>query len=169
VAKAKLVFESGDREGEKVKIAEDEPLVIGRKEGTRLDLDEEGASYCHARIVRKGERYLLEDLHSEIGSLVNGESVMFSPLKDGDVIQIGGTRLVFRGGRTIAPPADAGKKAVAPHIELDRPAPKKMPHFDLPEHKVVKVKLKTARERAKEAEQNKTGNGENESPEQSEG
>jgi len=160
MASAKLTFEGGEREGEKVKIPDDGPLVLGKKEGARLELDEESASYHHARITKKGEKYVLEDMQSGSGTLLGGESVAIAPLEDGDVIQIGDTRLVFHAAKVLAPAAHAPGNGhlVAPKIDLDLPPPKEAPHFDLPEQKVVKVHLKTARERAKEAEKaNGTG------------
>ena len=150
MAKAKLTFEAGDREGEKVKIPLDGPLLIGGKEGERLDLLEESAAYRHAKIVAKGDKYVLEDLGSDSGTLLNGESVAISRLTEGDVIQIGETRLVFHEAKVFAAPAGAadGKPVVAPKIKLDRPPPKEMPHFDRPEAKVVKVKLHSTKKRA---------------------
>ena len=93
---------------------------------------------------------------TEAGTLLNGESVAIAPLADGDVIKIGETRLVFKAARVIAAPAGAGAKLVAPKVKLDLPTPKAPPKFEHPETKVVKVKLKSARDRAREAADEET-------------
>jgi pSer/pThr/pTyr-binding forkhead associated (FHA) protein len=148
MARAKLVLQREGEDDVKVKLPVDEELVIGGKQGTRFELADEAAAYRHARILVKGDRYLLEDLGSPGGTFVNEESVMKCPLADGDVIRIGDTRLVFKAAAKVAP---AGKPtgSVAPKVKLDRPPPKEMPHFDRPEPKVVKVKLVSGRERTK--------------------
>jgi hypothetical protein len=56
----------------------------------------------HARIWRSSEEFLLEDLNSANGTLLNeAEAVtpkQARPLKDGDILRVGDTRLIFREG-----------------------------------------------------------------------
>ncbi len=69
----------------------------------RLDLPDRWISQSHARIVRAGERWVLEDECSRNGSRVNGERVERRTLSDGDVIEVGGTFLVLRRTGGYAP------------------------------------------------------------------
>src|ERR1044072_33677 len=71
-----------------------ESLVIGRSSTSDLPLPDRFLSRHHARIFRDGERYLVEDLGSRNGTLLNGEAVMVpSPITTGDVIRISGSTL----------------------------------------------------------------------------
>ncbi len=60
-------------------------------------------SKAHARLLRDGDRWVLEDGGSKNGSLVNGQSVKAGELRDGDVIELGQTFFVFRQQQTFAP------------------------------------------------------------------
>ena len=53
-------------------------------------------SKAHARIVRKAESFLFEDLGSRNGSFVNGQRVSSAILRDGDFIEVGRVFLRFR-------------------------------------------------------------------------
>jgi phosphoserine phosphatase RsbU/P len=71
-----------------------ESLVIGRSSTSDLPLPDRFLSRHHARIFRDGERYLVEDLGSRNGTLLNGETVATpSALASGDVIRISGSTL----------------------------------------------------------------------------
>jgi hypothetical protein len=71
-------------------------VIIGR--GTRSDvqLADPKISRKHARLRFGEDTILLEDLGSAHGTLVNGEHGEFFVLKDGDVIAMGDTLLVFK-------------------------------------------------------------------------
>ena len=69
-------------------------VVIGRSSSSDLPLADRFLSRHHARIVRDGERYLVEDLGSRNGTLLNGSPVATpTPLSPGDVIRISGSVL----------------------------------------------------------------------------
>jgi transcriptional regulator with AAA-type ATPase domain len=53
-------------------------------------------SATHARIVRQGGGFVLEDRGSKNGSFVNGARTSSKPLVDGDVIELGHTLFLFR-------------------------------------------------------------------------
>ena len=73
-------------------------VVIGRSSSSDLPLADRFLSRHHARIVRDGDRYLVEDLGSRNGTLLNGSPVMTpTPLTPGDVIRISGSVLTVRG------------------------------------------------------------------------
>ena len=75
-----------------------ERMVIGRLEGSDVQIFDPGASRRHAEIRRDGDDYLLVDLGSTNGTLVNEAPVSERTLEDGDRITIGRTVLEFRRG-----------------------------------------------------------------------
>ncbi|MEY4476893.1 MAG: hypothetical protein RJA31_397 [Actinomycetota bacterium] len=81
--------------GETVYLTETES-IIGRGATATIVINDGGASRNHARIVWNGKAAGLEDLQSTNGTLLNGQRITVSPLEQGDVIEIGATRLVFR-------------------------------------------------------------------------
>ena len=54
---------------------EESETVIGREKGVHVQLSEAAMSRQHARIVRTGERFVLEDLKSRNGTFVNGSRI----------------------------------------------------------------------------------------------
>src|SRR5918996_866755 len=70
-----------------------ERMVIGRLEGSDVQIFDPGASRRHAEIRRDGDDYLLVDLGSTNGTLVNEAPVSERTLEDGDRITIGRTVL----------------------------------------------------------------------------
>jgi hypothetical protein len=71
-------------------------IIIGRGSSAQVILSDSGASRHHARILWSGKIGGLEDLQSTNGTVLNGTRITSSPLEQGDVIQIGGTQLIFR-------------------------------------------------------------------------
>ena len=75
----------------------DEPVVsIGRLESNDIKLEDPFVSRHHCLIRNEGEQCMIEDLHSANGTYLDGELVETSSLKDGSMIQIGGSRFLFR-------------------------------------------------------------------------
>lgn len=90
-------------------------ITIGRAEDCAIRLGDREASRHHARIVRKDGGAYVEDLQSLTGVIVDGVIVEGpTALRDGSVIVIGSTALVYRALRA-APP----RVVVRPH----RPTP----------------------------------------------
>ena len=71
-------------------------IIIGRGSTATVVISDSGASRHHARILWGGKIAGLEDMQSTNGTKLNGTLVTSSPLDQGDIIQIGGTQLVFR-------------------------------------------------------------------------
>jgi len=69
----------------------------------RLDLPDRWISSNHAKLVRTGDRWSIEDEGSRNGSRVNGERIERKILADGDVIECGGTYLVLRRAERATP------------------------------------------------------------------
>lgn len=70
-------------------------LTIGRAYSNLLRLEGEEISRVHAIVYRRGEDYILRDLDSKNGVLLNGQKVANALLGKGDEIQIGPHLLVF--------------------------------------------------------------------------
>lgn len=71
-------------------------IIIGRGSTATVIINDSGASRHHARILWGGKIAGLEDMQSTNGTKLNGTRVTSSPLDQGDVIQIGATKMVFR-------------------------------------------------------------------------
>jgi hypothetical protein len=70
---------------------------IGRGTDVDVRVDDPGVSRHHAEILL-GREILLRDLGSTNGTYVDGVQVGEVALRDGAVIQLGGTRMTFRAG-----------------------------------------------------------------------
>jgi len=74
----------------------DRPVLnIGRHRDNQIILDQPNVSRHHAQIRLRAGRYILFDLGSQIGTLVNGERVREAVLQPGDVIGLAGTSLIY--------------------------------------------------------------------------
>ena len=101
----KVVIESDVGDRHDLVLKHDE-YVVGRAEGNQVRLTERNVSRRHARLVRHGTNFLLEDLGSYNGTFVNAQPVVVGgvPLQLGDLIQIGDYRLLMQQ-ETTQPPA----------------------------------------------------------------
>jgi general secretion pathway protein E len=82
------------------------PVTIGRHVSNRLVLDDNQASRAHAVIEHVKGGYQVRDLNSSNGTFLNGKKVATAPLKPGDQVSIGGTRITLVGDE--APPDNEG-------------------------------------------------------------
>ena len=62
--------------------------TIGRSEDNDIQIDNPGVSTHHARILKEGEAFFIEDGDSKNGTNVNGEPVSRTKLNYGDMISI---------------------------------------------------------------------------------
>jgi len=69
--------------------------ILGRDPGCSLPLADQAASRTHASLRNTPQGWLLEDLDSSNGTLVQGTAIRSHRLRSGDEIQIGETRLLF--------------------------------------------------------------------------
>ncbi len=79
----------------------DSTVTIGRDERNSLGLFKDNAiEQHHAEIRKEDGRYILEDKSAAAGTSVNGARISGSQeLRDGDVIEIGQSRIVFSEGK----------------------------------------------------------------------
>lgn len=95
-------------------------LIIGSsKDRASLVIDGQGVADVHCAIGRlKSGGWALKDLGSEFGTLVNGERVETTRLKDGDEILVGSQRLRVASAERMATPASKPKDA---EVETAKP------------------------------------------------
>jgi len=75
-------------------------MVVGRLSSCDVCLQDHNTSRQHAAFVREGGAWAIEDLGSTNGTLVNGRAVDRISLRDGDVIVVGITELVYHEPRS---------------------------------------------------------------------
>lgn len=89
-------------------------ISIGRDPSNDLVLSDSMVSRRHAILEQRDDQYILRDNNSSNGTMVNGDRVDHEkPLRDGDLVAIGSSRLLFQLDDTSAasiPPAPAAAK-----------------------------------------------------------
>ena len=82
-------------------ITKNKQIIIGRLPNCTVVLDHPEVSRRHAMIRQIENGYVIEDLNSSNGTLVNDQPVKQVQLHDGDVIQISTFLLLFNGGQLV--------------------------------------------------------------------
>jgi hypothetical protein len=81
---------------------------VGRRLDNDLVLEDPHVSRRHAEIQLHGNRYLVVDLQSTVGTIVNGRPIQRHALTPGDVISIAGVQIIYgedsAGGPGETPP-----------------------------------------------------------------
>lgn len=70
-------------------------ITIGRTPENDVQIDNIGVSKLHARILRRGDDFVLEDCNSTNGTLLNGKPVTSAAISTGDTAEILKYLLVF--------------------------------------------------------------------------
>jgi pSer/pThr/pTyr-binding forkhead associated (FHA) protein len=90
-----LEYTAGDRKGDQVRL--DRPrTTFGRRENNTVVLTDKMTSSHHCEIVRDLNGYVIRDLGSTNGTLVNGSPVTETALTHGARVRIGNSRFVFK-------------------------------------------------------------------------
>jgi pSer/pThr/pTyr-binding forkhead associated (FHA) protein len=98
------------------------PFVIGRSRDCELPIDDKRASGKHARILRSGAQYHVEDLGSTNGTLLNRRPIQRAAITQGALIQIGNTsfRALTSGAAALAgAPATRGAPPPEEFVDFD--------------------------------------------------
>jgi class 3 adenylate cyclase len=91
-----LTETTGERKGH-MHLIDTEPITVGRSPENTIVVPNALISRKHARITWDGEHYLVEDLGTRNGTLLNRQAITApTALKDGDEIVLPGISLVFR-------------------------------------------------------------------------
>ncbi len=85
-----------DENGKVYDLRRDGPTHLGRDLGNDVVLMMSSVSRRHAVLEPRNGVFYIKDLGSHNGTYVGGQRVSEAPLKDGDVIELGDARLVFR-------------------------------------------------------------------------
>ncbi|MFO0548976.1 MAG: GGDEF domain-containing protein [Polyangiaceae bacterium] len=95
--RASVVVLAGTNVGEMYRL-EGVETIVGRASNATIRLADDGISRRHARIVIEGSTFVIEDLGSANGTMVNGVRVMGrQTLEDGDKIRLGPTTILKFG------------------------------------------------------------------------
>ncbi len=86
-----------------------EGMVLGRLAGVDWVVDDPSVSRRHARVAREGEAWLVEDLASSNGTLLNGVRGQRLALHPGDLVTLGAVAfdVLAAEGAVSAPPEQA--------------------------------------------------------------
>src|SRR4051812_12527454 len=91
----------------------DKPMTIGRHPENLVVISDPASSRRHCVIERNGNGWRLRDLNSSNGTRLNGIVIETSRILPGDIVTIGGTRIVL-----VAPAGNASKNATRPEDVL---------------------------------------------------
>jgi pSer/pThr/pTyr-binding forkhead associated (FHA) protein len=113
----RLVITKGEGVGRDLVLAGE--CVVGR--GTDVDfvLTDTLASRRHVRLSEDAGAWIAEDLGSRNGTLLNGQRVQRQGVRDGDVLRVGGTEMIFRDETASAAGAARGA-VVVPAVAVPR-------------------------------------------------
>ncbi|MDB6124346.1 MAG: hypothetical protein JWQ71_3339 [Pedosphaera sp.] len=93
-------------------------ITIGRMEGNTIVIDDTSVSLLHAKITRKDGEFILKDLNSTNGTMVNGQPIKEAKLRDSDRV-----RFADISGQFHAEAAVTTEPAVAvPKLPTNEPA-----------------------------------------------
>jgi pSer/pThr/pTyr-binding forkhead associated (FHA) protein len=92
-----IVLDQRGEPSERISITR-EPVVIGRMSSNDVVLADSNVSRRHAELRRDLEGWLLVDLGSTNGTLVNGKLAREHRLRNGDKLTFGTSELVFKDG-----------------------------------------------------------------------
>lgn len=76
----------------------DSPVIIGRAPDCSIAIHDAQLSRHHCAIEPFGGGWVLRDLGSKNGTFINNEFVRSQLLREGDVVRIGKTRIIYRTG-----------------------------------------------------------------------
>jgi hypothetical protein len=95
LAKPRLVIVKDDKPGDE-HVLKAGITVLGRSRDADIQVPFPEVSRRHAQVIWEANDYVINDLESQIGVFVNGQKTKKQILKDGDVVQIGPQKFIFR-------------------------------------------------------------------------
>jgi two-component system response regulator HydG len=108
---AELIVVNGSSAGTRHDLTKGE-FFIGRSPSSKIVVNEPEVAWRHCQIRQHGDRFLITDLRSSIGTYVNGMRSAERWLSDRDQIGVGKTILMFRSG-------DEAKEERVPAVASD--------------------------------------------------
>src|SRR3954469_19158064 len=99
-------------------------ILIGRRTGNHVVINDRAVSMIHAWIDKRGEECVLTDTGSRTGTFVNGKRITRPlPLVDGDVITVGPATLTFDANGGAQEREAAAAAASVRAIPVEEPPP----------------------------------------------
>lgn len=98
------------------------PVILGRDPTCDVPLEDLGTSRRHARVFHEGDGYVVEDLGSKNGTLLNGVPCRTGRLRDGDEMMVGSVRVTFRD-------ESAPRESTTSVIVAEEPPSKETTHY----------------------------------------
>ena len=95
-----LIYPPGPNMGRRFPLTRSE-TVLGRGADCDVQIDRDSVSRRHARVLRSGETWSIDDPQSTNGSYVNDAQVTGSVLRDGDLVKVGEAIFKFLTGAGI--------------------------------------------------------------------
>ena len=88
-------------------------ITIGRSPNTDIQIDNLAVSKQHAKIIKQKSQYVVEDLNSTNGTLLNDEKISKAILKHNDILAVGKhTLVIYFDKKTRKPLQDFGDRTV---------------------------------------------------------
>lgn len=94
---ALLIVAHGPNVGARFLLDSDE-TTVGRRESADIFLDDVTVSRKHAKFIRSGTRFVVQDIGSLNGTYLNRDRIDSAELRAGDEVQIGKFRMIFHPG-----------------------------------------------------------------------
>lgn len=96
-----LIYPAGAELGKRYELAKKQEVVIGRGGDCDIQVDRDSVSRRHAKVVRAGNGWSVQDLGSTNGSYVNDGQITQCSLRDGDLLKIGNAIFKFLVGGNV--------------------------------------------------------------------
>ncbi len=90
-AMPRIMLQAKNQEATSFDLAGLSEVSIGRDRQAHIRITDLKSSRLHAKLVLKGQQWLLKDLDSSNGTWISGERITESPLDDGETFSIGDT------------------------------------------------------------------------------
>jgi pSer/pThr/pTyr-binding forkhead associated (FHA) protein len=115
---SKLRISNGPYSGREITL-EDEPITIGRDADATVQILDRSASRVHSEVFPVGGMYFVRDLDSKNGTLVNDQRITDEELlREGDIIKIGSTELIFESGIALSDTHAGDRIAYSDEVNL---------------------------------------------------
>ena len=93
--------------------SEKSEITIGRSPNADIQIDNLAVSNQHARFFKQNGQYVVEDLNSTNGTLLNDKKISKAILKHNDIVAVGKhTLLINLNAKTAKPTEDFGDRTV---------------------------------------------------------
>lgn len=122
---ARLTIVDGKGRGGALALGEKALHELGSGPLADLHVDDQDVARVHLKVHRDGDDFTVFDLSGR-GFVLNGRRSLKGPLRDGDVIEVGATKLRFDTAPVLPPPPISGVSDIAP-VWVDAPAVKPEP------------------------------------------